>query len=197
MVAAGRDAPSAALRFLGGSIVCAGDGASARKGNRTQRHREADPFAWSGSIRDGAALSSAGTCTRLSVVAVDRSAARGCAEHPLAFDDADGRSLLVDRFAVTRKFDRFAVTRKFDRFAVTRKFDRFAVTRKFDRFAVTREFDCFAATHEFCGRWHGCSDENPHAGGGDIRGGDCRDGYSAALDHAPAEVPAMADRVLH
>src|SRR5216683_1772319 len=167
MVAAGRDAPGAAFRFLGGSIVCAGDGASARKGNRTQRHREADPFAWSGSIRDGAALSSAGTCTRLSVVAVDRSAARGCAEHPWAFDDADGRSLLVDRFAVTRKFDRFAVTREFDR---------------------------FAATHEFCGRWHGCSDENPHAGGGDIRGGNCRDGYSAALDHAPAEVPAMADR---
>src|SRR5713101_1179545 len=161
MVAAGRDAPGAALRFLGGSIVCAGDGASARKGNRTQRHREADPFAWSGSIRDGAALSSAGTCTRLSVVAVDRSAARGCAEHPRAFNDADGRSLLVDRFAVTREFDRFAVT------------------------------------HEFGGRWHRCSGENPHAGGGDFRGGDCRDGYSAAVDYAPAEVPAVADRVLH
>jgi hypothetical protein len=97
VVAAGWDAAGAAFYFFGGSVVCAGDGEIAGEGNRAGRDREANDSARGGDFRDGVAVSRAGICAGISLVTVDGFAARGCAEHPGAFDDAHGCAVLVRR----------------------------------------------------------------------------------------------------
>src|SRR2546429_7362826 len=66
----------------------------AREGCRTSRHRKANHSPRRGNFRHGLAFSRTGICPRLSLVALERSAARGCPEHPRVVDDAHGRSLL-------------------------------------------------------------------------------------------------------
>ncbi len=76
LVSAGRDASRAAVYFFSGSVVRAGDGKIAREGNRAQDNRQTNDSARRGDFWDGIAVSRAGICARLSVVAVDGFAAR-------------------------------------------------------------------------------------------------------------------------
>src|SRR6267378_2178674 len=94
LVAAGRDAAGAAIHFFGGGVVCPGDGKIARKGNRAQRYRQADDSARGGDFWHGPAVSRAGVCAGLSLVAVDGFAARGRAQYSWALDDAHGSVVL-------------------------------------------------------------------------------------------------------
>src|SRR5258708_30649469 len=96
VVAAGRYAPRTVVYFLGGGVVRAGDRETAREGNRAQCGCEANDFAGDGDFWHGTAVSRAGICAWLSLVAVDGSPARRRAKHPRAFHDAHGRAVLDD-----------------------------------------------------------------------------------------------------
>src|SRR5260370_28082078 len=96
LVAAGREGPGGAVHLLGGSVVRAGDRKIAREGNRAQHYRETNDSARRGDFWDGLAVSCAGICARLSVVAVDGFAARRRAKYSWAFHDAHGRAALGD-----------------------------------------------------------------------------------------------------